>query len=219
MNNLKRRLISISNLLTFFYPRSFSQEGEDMIMKEIFFKQKKGFYVDIGAHHPKRFSNSYHYYKIGWRGINIDAMPGSMKLFKLFRHKDINIEVGIADKEGELTFYVFNEPALNTFSKEIGEADNGKYKLIDRIPVKVFPLDKILDRFAIPRIDFMNIDVEGMDLMVLKSNNWEKYQPKMILVEAMVERNGMPDEITSFLNSKGYKFYACTRRTSFFIRN
>ena len=61
----------------------FSQEGEDVILRRIFEDQKNGFYIDIGAHHPKRFSNTYYFYDRGWEGINIDATPGSMKFFKI----------------------------------------------------------------------------------------------------------------------------------------
>ena len=74
---------------------SYSQEGEDLIINRLIDSKKNGFYIDIGAHHPFRFSNTYKFYKMGWNGINIDAMPGSMKLFREKRPRDINIECGI----------------------------------------------------------------------------------------------------------------------------
>src|SRR6186713_1276577 len=74
-----------------YYSISYSQEGEDLILKRFFSEKSGGFYVDVGAHHPKRFSNTYMFYKEGWSGINIDAMPGSMKLFNKVRSKDINL--------------------------------------------------------------------------------------------------------------------------------
>ncbi|MDX9799068.1 MAG: hypothetical protein RBT05_09445 [Bacteroidales bacterium] len=75
---------------------SFSQEGEDMLLSKLFELNEKGFFVDIGAHHPIRFSNTYKLYLKGWRGINIDAMPNSMDLFKKYRSEDINLEIPIA---------------------------------------------------------------------------------------------------------------------------
>jgi len=65
--------------------KSYSQEGEDMILRRIFEDNETGFYVDVGAHHPARFSNTNYFYKRGWRGLNIDAMPGSMSKFKKYR--------------------------------------------------------------------------------------------------------------------------------------
>lgn len=90
------RLSLFKNLyITRFHHKSYSQEGEDMILSRIFGDKKNGFYVDVGAHHPFRFSNTYLFYKRGWLGINIDAMPGSMRLFDRFRKNDINIESAI----------------------------------------------------------------------------------------------------------------------------
>jgi hypothetical protein len=124
--------------------KSYSQEGEDMILRRLFEKQKKGFYVDVGAHHPKRFSNTFFFYKNGWRGINIDAMPNSMCLFNKIRPRDINIEIPISDKKQKLKYYMFNEPALNTFSKEIAEkrADKNDYKIISEKEMETSTLEE-----------------------------------------------------------------------------
>src|SRR6187431_556967 len=100
--------------------KSYSQEGEDLILNRILEKKTCGFYVDVGAHHPKRFSNTYLFYQKGWRGINIDAMPGSMAEFRNFRPRDINIEAAVGAAK-EIPFYVFDEKALNTFDSNLAE--------------------------------------------------------------------------------------------------
>ena len=79
---------------------SYSIEGEDRIVRALLWqKHDKGFYVDVGAHHPFRFSNTYLFYTQGWSGINIDATPGSMKAFNKYRPRDINLEVGIGGRK------------------------------------------------------------------------------------------------------------------------
>ena len=83
------------DILNGYAVKSYSQEGEDMVLYRIFEKQKSGFYVDIGAYHPKRFSNTYFFYKRGWRGINIEPNPEAIKLFKKYRVGDINLEMGV----------------------------------------------------------------------------------------------------------------------------
>ena len=75
---------------------SYAQEGEDRILMRYFDGRKKGFYLDVGAHHPKLYSNTYLFYNQGWNGINIDAMPGSMEIFNKQRSRDINIEAAIS---------------------------------------------------------------------------------------------------------------------------
>jgi hypothetical protein len=128
--------------------RSFSQEGEDLILNRFLNNQIKGFYVDIGAHHPVRFSNTNLFYKRDWRGVNIDAMPGSMKLFSLFRRHDTNIECGVAAKSSFLTYYRFNESALNTFdANEDRKKDKAPYKLIGVSDIRVERLDVLLTRY------------------------------------------------------------------------
>jgi len=205
--------------------KSYSQEGEDMILRRLFEKQDTGFYVDVGAHHPKRFSNTYFFYKQGWRGINIDAMPGSMKLFNKIRHKDINLEKAVADKKQILTYYIFNEPALNSFSSELSEDRNsqGNYFIKFTKDIETVTLDEILDSY-LPKnqvIDFLSIDVEGLDFIVLKSINLEKYRPKIILIEilgsSLSEINN--NEISKYLINYGYSVYAKAINTVIFIDN
>ncbi len=204
---------------------SYSQEGEDIVLKRFFDKQESGFYVDVGAHHPIRFSNTYLFYKKGWHGINIDAMPGSMRAFKRWRKRDINLETPVALTNGELTCYSFNEPALNTFSKELaGQMESlPDYHLIKTEKLVTMPLSTILDTHlpSGQNIDFMSIDVEGLDLDVLKSNNWNKYRPRFLLVEQLEFsiNNLSKDETYNFVTGLNYDLVARTYNTSFFIDN
>ena len=203
--------------------RSWSQEGEDQILRRIFEKQTAGFYVDVGAHHPKRFSNTYLFYKRGWSGINIDAMPGSMKIFDSLRPRDINLEMGIGSNVGVVDYYVFNEPALNGFSKELSEqrheADTA-YQVREVIKVDVQPLSQVLDAHlnSGQQIDFMSVDVEGLDFDVLISNDWSRYRPKFVLAEILgsslheIELS----EIGQFMRDQNYVLYAKCMNTVFF---
>ncbi len=193
--------------------KSYSQEGEDMILRRIFENVKNGFYVDVGAHHPKRFSNTFYFYKKGWSGINIDAMSGSMKLFNKVRPRDINIEAAVSNEKKELVFYVFNESALNTFdSKLVRERTNNNYYVVKEQNIVTKSLKEILEN-NLPenkKIHFMSIDVEGFDLEVVQSNNWELFRPEYLLVECY---GSNIDEIQNsdlykFIIEKQYEFFA-----------
>ena len=216
--------ISYSNRIYDFHNISFAQEGEDLILSRIFNLKKNGFYVDVGAHHPQRFSNTYLFYLQGWRGINIDAMPGSMEMFRELRPEDVNIEAGISNASEELTYYIFNESALNTFSDLVAAAKDGlrDYKIIDRVRVKTHKLSDVLDEY-VPEgqeIDFLSIDVEGLDYQVLLSNNWVKYKPRVVVVEELslpLEELTQRSNTYYFLKEKGYVLFAKTFN-SFFYR-
>ena len=202
--------------------RSYSQEGEDMILRRVFEQQYSGFYVDVGAHHPKRFSNTYFFYKRGWSGINIDAMPGSMKFFEKIRPRDINIEKPISNKKRILTYYAFNEPALNGFSKELSEARDKKnnYKIEFTKDLETCTLENLLDEH-LPTgqvIDFLSIDVEGLDFDVLKSINLKKYRPRVVLVEILGSSlsDMRQEEIFKFLEHWNYFVFAKAVNTVIF---
>jgi hypothetical protein len=191
---------------------------------ESFPKRYKGFYVDIGAHHPVRFSNTYYFYKKGWKGVNIDATPGSMYWFKWLRRRDLNLELGIGGAEGVLTFYCFDEPALNTLSKEVAElrSKNGPFKLKCQIDIPIMPLSDVLAAHcpAGQKIDFLSVDVEGMDEVVLRSNDWQQYRPMYVLAEdsgfEMDATDHAEGGVYQFLVSQGYKLVAKTKRTLIF---
>ncbi|MDD3465761.1 MAG: FkbM family methyltransferase [Campylobacterales bacterium] len=206
-----------------YYREFYSQEGEDAVLARVFEGKKNRFYIDVGAHHPRRFSNTYFFYKKGWHGINIDAMPDSMQIFEEDRPLDINLEIPVSDRDEVLTYYIFNEPALNGFSKELSDSRNGlrQYKIINTKELRTRTLASILDEFmpAEQQIDFLSIDVEGLDFQVLNSNNWDKYRPEVVLVEAL----GGADvadilvcETNLFMETKGYSLFAKTFNTLFF---
>ena len=205
------------------FVRSWSQEGEDMVLRRIFSEKKEGFYVDVGAHHPKRFSNTYLLYRLGWSGLNIDAMPGSMHAFNRWRPRDINLEIGVARTAGTLDYYVFNEPALNGFSVQLTEERaraSNPYHVKKKISVNVLPLSGVMDTYVGQKeIDFLSVDVEGLDLEVLQSNDWTKYRPKFVLAEILKSSMHELEEnpISRFMKECGYVFYAKQVNTVFFM--
>jgi FkbM family methyltransferase len=210
--------------------RSYSQEGEDRVLSSLLFKLyggkhiSDGFYVDVGAHHPYRFSNTFLFYKQGWHGINIDAMPGSMTAFQKERPRDINLETGVGRKVDTLKFHVFNEPALNTFDENLAKARCNEVWHVDIIvDVLVAPLSKILkERLpAGQSIDFLTVDVEGFDLEVLQSNDWQRFRPLVVLVETfgLSFEELTSDPVTEYMRSLGYVVYSKTVNSTFFVDN
>ncbi len=224
MSSIKKTILKYFPIDKFFRAQSFSQEGEDMVIRSFYENRKhyKGFYVDVGAHHPYRFSNTMYFYKKGWRGINIEPSPEAMKWFRFFRSKDVNLNIGISESPQELTYYCFNEPALNGFSKEISEQRDGlyaKYKLLKTIPVPTLPLKDVLEKYVPQgkKIDFLSIDAEGFDFIVLNSNDWERYSPTFVLVEEALGIFELDQsEIYQFMLNKNYELIAKTKRTLFF---
>ena len=199
MNYLKHKMLSklspsrsarreSRKQMRYFKPNfSYSQEGEDLVLRRLFEGRENGFYVDVGAHHPYRFSNTALFSENGWRGINIDPNPGTAILFDRYRPRDVNLELGINNTSEPLDFYIFKEPALNTFdSKTAAEhISSGKWELLHKKSVQQKTLSEVLDRHLPEgqKIDFLSIDVEGLGYEVLTSNDWNKYLPDVIVIE------------------------------------
>lgn len=223
-SNLKKRVRRALGIDPNMRPNlCFAQDGEDLLLDRLLSRSPRGFYVDIGAHHPVRFSNTYLFYRRGWSGINVDAEPGSMRLFERLRQRDINIECGVAGHSGTLMFHRFNEPALNTFDEvEASLKDRPPYRLTERTQVAVRRLDEILNQYLPENqeIDFMSVDVEGKDYEVLDSNDWTRFRPKYVLAETL--RSELLDlvacPVVQLLDDKGYKPIAKVYNTMFFER-
>lgn len=202
---------------------SYSQEGEDLILLKFFKGKKNGFYVDIGAHHPYRYSNTYLLYKLGWYGINIDATPGSMEAFKKTRHRDINLEMAIGRSKEKNILYQFADPALNTLSLSVANEviNSNQSILIKKTEIKTHTLKSVLDKY-LPKgvgIDLLNIDTEGLDYEILLSNDWRKYPAKIVTIEitnfeSLLKTSKSNSSV--FLSKEGYQIFARTLNTVFF---
>lgn len=222
----KKQTISIQNNRL-----SFSQDGEDLCLYSYIMEENpnyKGFYVDIGALDPFRFSNTCLFYLYGWHGINIDATPGSMKKFNQYRTNDINIETVISDKpDKEIDYFIFNEPALNCFDESrLSEIlSKPQYKLLETRKLKTKTINEILDKYvpAGQKIDFITLDIEGVDVEVIRSLNYEKYAPDYFIVEELDYKYSdfigySASPIYQFLSQKGYIVVAKTKRSVIYKR-
>ena len=207
---------------------SYSQIGEDVMLLGFLgtnrFAGTHGFWVDIGAHHPTRYSNTKLYSLAGWRGINVDASSDAIALFNRQRKRDINVNVGIGKEEGVLDYYRLSSSAMNTFSKKFAdEAIAAGKKLIEVVKVPVITMKTLLDKY-LPKgqaIDFMTIDCEGLDLEILESNDWSQYRPEYILLEIhMGGANWKVCETPAarYLKDQGYEHVGQCAVTSLFKR-
>jgi len=212
---------------------SFSQFGEDVFLYGYFAGQTfrkdghalplmrqrlpRGFYVDVGAYSPKQHSNTYLFYKLGWRGINIDATPGSMSAFDAIRPRDANIEAAVSDRDDTIDFYWWAKPGVvNTLSQErVQELTRELNREPHVTTIRARTLASLLEEHLVPgqSIDFMSVDVEGHDLAVLRSNDWARFRPRLVLVEHDVAdaRELTSLDITGFMQGVNYTLHSWLR--------
>jgi len=190
-------------LLKFRNPNS--HWGVDLILNSIFKNKRKGFYVDIGCHHPLINNHTYLFYKKGWSGANIDIDFNSIDMFNFYRPKDINRQLALSDKVGEANLYFYhNRAAKNTLSKEFG-VDS---KTIKNIKTDTLTNFLIQNNLSDKKIDFMSIDVEGNELKVLEGLDFKTIKPSVILVEFRIPnvKEFYQKNITDIISSPIYNF-------------
>lgn len=199
--------------------KSYSQKGEDLIIEEILKGVKNGFYVDIGAFDPSRFSNTKRFYLKGWRGINIEPDPRNFAKFRQRRKKDININIGVGRENSTMTFYMLFPNSLSTFSERNAKKHKKQgFRIVAKQKIQVCKLSDVLSKHARDVIDFVSIDTEGKETAVLRSNDWRKYRPRVLCIETLQSTNKQKkNSIEKYMVSKGYKEYFDNGLNTIFI--
>jgi hypothetical protein len=198
---------------------AYGQNAEDIVLAKFLDerlknKKKPGFYIDVGAHHPFRYSNTYSFYQRGWRGLNIDVDERAIQLFKLFRPRDISVQALVATQSKVLTYFVFSDRAFNTCDLLLAKKliKNKRAKLIKKIKIKPQNLKVLLGKHLKKeqKVDFLSIDVEGMDEDVLQAYDFANFAPSFILIEDLNFANDIfqqkSKKIARFLKKQGYHF-------------
>lgn len=203
--------------------RSYSQRFEDVIIDDILGNKKVGTYLDIGAYDPRCLSNTKRFYDRGWRGCNVEPNPVRFKCFPQKRPEDINLNVGLSDSAGTLTYYDVVPNVFSTFSeararelKEQGARINAEIE----IPV-ITMKDVFVEYLNQATVDFCTIDTEGMDLAILKGNDWSRFRPRVLCVEVSLTQPHQGGEgaesVQSLLSSVGYNRHSVTAEFGVFL--
>lgn len=202
---------------------SYAQNQEDVLLDRAFPRGRKGLYVDIGAYDPTLNSVTRHFYDLGWHGVNVEPADEAFEKLKRARSRDINLNLGVAASEGTMTFFKSPpESGWSTFSEEIaGHHRNGGMEL-EEVKVGVTTLARICeDHIGDQTIDFMSIDVEGFERQVLEGGNWERWRPRVVLIESTEPGRTVPthQQWEQLLLDSGYLFAAFDGLNRYYVRS
>ena len=198
----------------------YGQNLEDSILIQ-YLPETDGSYVDVGAGWPIRGSNSYYFYKKGWRGVTIDPIKQNMFLQKLFRPRDKQIEALLGDAPGNIDFYIFEPYEYSTSDFKVAQAilseNKVELKCIKRLEIKRLDSFKLFAKPSDPTL--LSIDVEGKDLEVLTSNDWKNYLPRVICIETWSDHFEDEKKINSLLQNVGYRLVAKVSLSRIYVHN
>jgi FkbM family methyltransferase len=201
---------------------SFSQFGEDRLVLALLgpAAASGGLYVDIGAHDPVVYSNTLLLYKLGWAGVSVDANEESIRRFEAARPGDRNVCAAVSDERREVQYYRYSSPATNRIAPA---SDPETRNVLGEAPVSIIsmitvPLNELLADVLQPgeKIGFLNIDVEGEDLRLLRHLDWDRYQPRLVAVESHSDE--VTETMTREMARRGYGLVGRLYLTLIFCR-
>lgn len=201
---------------------SYAQNQEDVLLSRLFPPGRPGFYIDAGANDPVVDSVTKHFYDLGWKGINVEPASHPFERLLQQRERDVNLNVGLSDKEGTLAFYEFPAelPGSSTFS--LGQAewhhDSGMPFVEREVPVTT--LARICEEHVTGTIDFLTVDTEGHERQVLEGGDWARWRPRVVVVEATQPNTLIPThgEWEHVLTGADYLFATFDGLNRFYVR-
>lgn len=189
---------------------SYAQNLEDVLLWRALGNIDGGFYIDVGANDPEQDSVTKAFYERGWRGVNIEPLPGHHQALVAARTRDINLAVALGAKdEGELTLY--DVPSVRgwaSLSRDVAakHAEEGHEVVESRVPVRT--LTSICNEYVTGEIHFLKIDVEGFESEVIKGMDFERWRPWIVIIEATQPNSSVPsyEEWEPLIVDYGYSF-------------
>ena len=208
---------------------SFSQAGEDQVMRYLIndcLKIKNPDYLDIGTHHPMWGNNTFYFYSRGSKGVCIEPDERYAKLIRKYRKRDIFLQAGVSPgQEEKKEFYIFPKQyaGWNTLLQEEAEKRQLTTGIkFERIEVQLVNINDVIHKYFFTCPAIISIDVEGLDLAILKSLDFDLYKPAIICVESITfsttNEQTKINDIGDFMLSKGYFAFADTYVNTIYCR-
>ena len=199
--------------------KGFSESGEDFIARYLM-GTKKGMYIDIGAGNPVVGSNSYLFYKSGWRGVAVDPNSKLTLSWKLVRPKDKFLPIAIGSQTGTVEFYEYRNDLRSTISPQVHSFYESQKAEFKTSTVRIESLTFLFEKFIKNEENvFLSVDVEGQELDTLNSLDFAKFKPTLIAVENWKLPWSEKNEVGNFLQTKDYRLVAYSGLTAFYMQS
>jgi FkbM family methyltransferase len=181
-------------------PSHNSRYGEEWMVRDFFRDERGGVFVDVGANHYKRDSNTYYLEtQLGWSGVAIEPQIKFAADYAAQRPRTTFVPLFVSDtSNSKATLYVPANDLLASADRKAAEQEGG-----DIVPVvtNTTTLDDVLDRSGITRVDFMSIDIELHEPQALKGFAIDRFRPRLVCIEA---HPPVRQEILDYFSAHGY---------------
>jgi len=199
---------------------AYAQWGEDLALQHLL-GTKPGFYVEVGANHPQFFSNVFELYRRGWHGISVEANESFIQAHRRCRPRDKIVCAVVSDQEKEIVFTEFKNSLVSSVDSAFVEqmqksfdcAINRQHRVQSRT------LTSILDEAQCPlQFELLSIDVEGHDFEVLRSLDFSRYRPRVVVIEmhGFAISDAAANPLCEFMDNQGYEIAGHLATNSYF---
>jgi len=186
----------------------YSQNDEEVIIRDFFDDRKDGFFVDVGAYHWEDLSTTYFLEKyLHWSGIAIDAQPEFAEGYKKFRPRTKFFSYAVSDKSGQ-TLKLYLAWGLSSVDPTWLKKYSGKDVDQRAIDVPTITLDDLLEQNHVAKIDFLSMDIEGAELAALAGFDIKKYRPELVCIEAAADNR---EKLAAYFDRHDYERIGETR--------
>jgi FkbM family methyltransferase len=201
---------------------SYAQNFEDVVLDRMFPDDYRGFYIDVGAYDPVSTSVTKHFYDRGWRGINVEPSVAGHRRLVEQRPRDVNLNVALSSAPGSMTFFEAAEESrgLSTLSGERAQQSREAGHNLTERTIEVTTLAEVCAEHVTGEIDFVSIDVEGHELEVIQGADWDRWRPRVVVVEAVTPDEFLPSHEMwePLLEESGYRFGLFDGLNRFYVR-
>jgi len=194
------------------YRLSYSQFGEDITAANLLRNVETGFYVDVGAHHPLRHSNTAMFHMQGWQGVNIEPMQEGFSAFAQYRPHAINVRAAVHNEAESVTLYKFRGGLANTIMENRAQDLRKSMEVVGEEVVPALSLNDVFERH-VPRgvrVNYLSVDIEGYDPEAIAAFDLGTYRPDVVCTE--IHRPDMlalgEETAVRFMSEHGYQLYA-----------
>lgn len=189
-----------------------TESREKVLVWEFFEYATGGYFVDVGANHPKNGSQTWLLEQLGWTGLLIEPQPSQAALLRRDRPRSKVFEGAVSSPEncGQRDFHLADHDGFSSLSKNVDDLDVSYLK---SFPVQVRTLDDLLSSEGATRVDFISIDVEGTELDTLRGFDLTRWKPRLILLEDKLHNLSKHE----YLGAHGYKLAKRTGLNNWYV--
>jgi FkbM family methyltransferase len=203
----------------------YAQHAEDVILWNILFGVLNRYpttYLDVGAYHPVRSSNTYLFYERNCQGVLVEPNPDLWENLAKVRPRDVLIRggIGVDGKDSEADYYVISgDGQLNTFSKEVADGyaarTDGRFSIRKVLRLPLLDINRLMQKHWGGAPALLSVDTEGFDLAILRSVDWKRYRPAVVCAETGTGKHRQP--ILEFMAAQGYDVRGATFINTIFV--